>query len=115
VFLRPAHLHLSNSVSQTLYPGNPSMKKCLELACVQTPPSTFRRVVIHRKIGPAFRTRPTLPFPMDSPNVHPFLSDVQLDSVHRSRFLNTQNTTIKFFIFRDSFPFGVILSHLLTL
>ncbi len=95
VLFRPADLHLFHPMSRTLHPGNPGMKKRLELARVQVPPSAFGRVVIHRKIDPTFRTRPTLPFLMDSPNVHPFLSDVQLDSVHSPRFLKPQNMTIK--------------------
>ena len=62
VLFRPADLHLFHSVRRTLHPRNPGMKKRLELTGVQMTSRALRRAVIHRKIGPAFGTRPTLPF-----------------------------------------------------
>jgi len=78
------------------------MKIRLELARIQMAPDALGSVVVNRQLRPAFRTRPTDSFLMNSLDIDATAADIQITMVHFPGFLQTQHMAIKFGILRDS-------------
>jgi len=105
MFLRPAHLHLPDTMNRTINPRDTSVKIGLKLTGIQMTPNPLRCMIIHLKKFTTLRTWPAYTFIMHYLNIYPFPLNVKFHLAHFPRFFYIQNLAIKFYNFNSFSPF----------